>query len=96
MKKILLIIIFTFFNFSNLLSDEGSPIYYNEPAKRIYILWSSLGEKDHFKFSRYVKQGAESVFVNYTGGWGAEYITPLIEKYKLPVFVGSNCICNFL
>ena len=94
MKKILLIIIFTFFNFSNLLSDEGSPIYYNEPAKRIYILWSSLGEKDHYKFSRYVKQGAESVFVNYTGGWGARYITPLIEKYKLPVFVGSNCMSN--
>ena len=94
MKKILLIIIFTFLNFSNLLSDEVSPIYYNEPAKRIYILWGTLGEKDHFEFSRYVKQGAESVFVNYGGGYGARYITPLIEKYKLPVFVGSNCMSN--
>ena len=99
MNKILLIIFFTFLSFNNLLSDEksaqeNSPIYYNEPTKRIYILWDGLREKDHFEFIRYVKQGAESVFVNYPGGYGARYIVPLIEKYKLPVFVGSNCMSN--
>lgn len=95
MKKIFVIILFTFLWSNQVLAEANSerddPMYYNEPSKRIYILWDSIGKKDHFEFTRYVKEGAESVFVNFPGGYGSEVIAPLIEKYKLPVFVGRHC-----
>ena len=94
MKKIFVIILFTFLWSNKVLAEansEGDPMYYNEPSKRIYILWDGIGKKDHFEFTRYVKEGAESVFVNFPGGYGSEVIAPLIEKYKLPVFVGRHC-----
>ena len=94
MKKIFVIILSIFLWSNQVLAEansEGDPMYYNEPSKRIYILWDGIGEKDHFEFTRYVKEGAESVFVNFPGGYGSEVIAPLIEKYKLPVFVGRHC-----
>jgi hypothetical protein len=94
MKKTFVIILFIFLWSNQVLAEansEGDPMYYNEPSKRIYILWDGIGKKDHFEFTRYVKEGAESVFVNFPGGYGSEVIAPLIEKYKLPVFVGRHC-----
>ena len=94
MKKIFVIILFIFLWSNQVLAEansEGDPMYYNEPSKRIYILWDGIGKKDHFEFIRYVKEGAESVFVNFPGGYGWNVIAPLIEKHKLPVFVGRHC-----
>ena len=94
MKKIFVIILFIFLWSNQVLVEANSEredyIYYNEPSKRIYIL-GGLEENDHFEFTRHVKEGAESVFVNFPGGYGSEVIAPLIEKYKLPVFVGRHC-----
>ncbi|MAH53467.1 MAG: hypothetical protein CMI68_00710 [Candidatus Pelagibacter sp.] len=67
------------------------PIYYNEPTKRIYILGTLEDEKDHLFFSRYVNDGAKSVFVNFSGGYGGPQIAPIIIKKKLPVFAGRFC-----
>ena len=67
------------------------PIYFNEPNKRIYILGALTDKNDHQFFSRYLKEGAKSVFLNFSGGFGGEIITPLVIKYKLPVFVGRFC-----
>lgn len=94
MKKIFVIILFIFLWSNQVLveanSERNDHIYYNEPSKRIYIL-GGLEENDHFEFTRHVKEGAESVFVNFPGGYHAGEIAPLIEKYKLPVFVGRHC-----
>ena len=50
-----------------------------------------MEKNDHFAFTRYVKEGAKSVFVSFGGGFGSEIIAPLIIKYSLPVFVGRTC-----
>ena len=55
MKKIFVIILFIFLWSNQVLAEansEGDPMYYNEPSKRIYILWDSIGKKDHFELFR--------------------------------------------
>ena len=92
-KKIFVIIYLIFFWFNHVLSEtvsEAKAISYNEPTKRIYIL-EDLKKNDQYTFEKYVKEGAESLFVNFPGGFGYGFITPLVEKYELPVFVGKNC-----
>tara|TARA_Y100000741_G_scaffold169637_1_gene128486 strand:- start:83 stop:253 length:171 start_codon:yes stop_codon:yes gene_type:complete len=56
MKKKFVIILFTFLLSNQVLAEANSerddPMYYNEPSKRIYILWDSIGKKDHFELFR--------------------------------------------
>ena len=95
MKKIFLIITIIFLcskqGFAETEPERINPIIYNEASKRIYILNDTLEKKDHFAFTQYVKEGAESVFVSFGGGFGADIIAPLIIKNSLPVFVGRTC-----
>ena len=94
MKKIFLIVSLIFLCSKQGLAErenEVNPILYNEASKRIYILNDTLEKNDHFAFTRYVKEGAKSVFVSFGGGFGSEIIAPLIIKYSLPVFVGRTC-----
>ena len=74
MKKIFVIILFIFLWSNQVLVEANSErddyIYYNEPSKRIYIL-GEIKKKDDLEFTRYVKEGAESVFVNFPGGYHA-------------------------
>ena len=95
MKKIFLIITIIFLcskqGFAETEPERINPIIYNEASKRIYILNDTLEKKDHFAFTQYVKEGAESVFVSFGGGFGSEIIAPLIIKNSLPVFVGRTC-----
>ena len=94
MKKIFLIVSLIFLCSKQGLAErenEVNPILYNEASKRIYILNDALAKNDHFAFTRYVKEGAKSVFVSFGGGFGSEIIAPLIIKYSLPVFVGRTC-----
>ena len=86
MKQLLGLVILLFFWTS---FGHAIDVSYNEPLKRIYIL-GDLKMSDASKVNKYLKKGAESIFMKSDGGFGHK-LAGLVRKKKLPIFIYSVC-----
>ena len=85
-KKFLGLVILLFF----WTSFGHTSVYYKEPLKRIYIL-GELKMSDASKVNKYLKKGAESIFMRSGGGLGDHRMSNLVRKKKLPIFIYHYC-----